>query len=35
MSTIENCNKIFVLESGSVKEEGNFEELKAQGGFFS
>jgi len=35
MSTIENCNKIFVLESGTLKEEGNFEELKAQGGFFS
>ena len=35
MSTIEKCNKIFVLESGTVKEEGNFEELKAQGGFFS
>jgi len=29
MSTIENCNKIFVLESGTLKEEGNFEELKA------
>jgi len=29
MGTIEKCNKIFVLESGNVKEEGNFEELKA------
>lgn len=35
MSTIEKCDKIFVLESGTVKEEGKFEELKEAGGFFS
>ena len=36
MSTIEGCDKIYVLESGKVLEEGNFEELKAKpGGFFA
>lgn len=35
MSTIEKCDKIFVLEDGKVKEEGGFEELKAAGGFFA
>ena len=28
MSTIEKCDKIFVLESGTVSEEGGFNELK-------
>lgn len=36
MSTIEKCDKIFVLEHGKVIEEGGFEELKNKdGGFFS
>lgn len=35
MSTIEKCDKIFVLEDGRVKEEGGFEELKNAGGFFA
>lgn len=35
MSTIENCDKIFVLESGKVKEEGQFNDLKNKGGYFS
>lgn len=36
MSTIEGCDKIYVLENGCVLEEGNFEELKAKkGGFFA
>lgn len=35
MSTIEKCSKIFVLEDGKVKEEGNFLDLKAAGGAFS
>lgn len=35
MSTIEKCSKIFVLEEGKVKEEGNFNDLKAAGGVFS
>jgi ABC-type multidrug transport system fused ATPase/permease subunit len=28
MSTIEKCNKIFVLENGKVLEEGGLSELK-------
>jgi len=35
MSTIEKCSKIFVLEEGRVKEEGNFADLKSKGGAFS
>ncbi len=36
MSTIENCDKIFVLEHGKVKEEGGFEDLKNKSnGYFS
>jgi subfamily B ATP-binding cassette protein MsbA len=35
MSTIEGCDKIFVLENGRVAEEGKFNDLKAAGGIFS
>ena len=35
MSTIEKCDKIFVLEQGKVAEEGKLTELKQAGGFFS
>lgn len=35
MSTIEKCSKIFVLEEGKVKEEGNFDDLKNAGGHFA
>ena len=36
MSTIEKCDKIFMLEEGRVAEEGGFEELKQkEGGLFS
>jgi ABC-type multidrug transport system fused ATPase/permease subunit len=35
MSTIQNCQKIFVLEDGKVSEEGGFEELKTKGGYFT
>ena len=36
MSTIEKCDKIFVLDNGQVKEEGDFNTLKnKQGGFFA
>lgn len=35
MSTIERCDKIFVLEHGKVAEEGAFNDLKGQGGLFS
>jgi len=29
------CNKIFVLENGKIKQEGSFESLKNETGFFS
>ena len=36
MSTIEKCDKIFVLDNGRVKEEGTFQELSSKpGGFFA
>ena len=35
MSTIEKCDKIFVLEQGSLSEEGGFNELNQKGGYFS
>jgi ATP-binding cassette subfamily B protein len=36
MSTIEKCDKIFVLDQGKVKESGNINELKEKSdGFFS
>jgi len=35
MSTIRQCNRIFVLNDGRVAEEGSYEELMAKGGFFS
>ena len=27
LNTVKNCDNIFVLENGQVKEQGNFEEL--------
>jgi ABC-type multidrug transport system fused ATPase/permease subunit len=35
MSTIEGCDKIFVLEYGKVAEEGTMAKLKSQGGHFA
>lgn len=35
MSTIEACDKIFVLEYGRVSESGNFNDLKQAGGLFA
>jgi len=35
MSTIENCDRIYVLEHGRVVEEGAIADLKAKGGAFS
>jgi len=35
MSTIEKCDKIFVLEEGRLSEDGTFNELKQRGGLFS
>ena len=36
LSTVEKCDRVVVLESGMVVEEGNFEQLKnKKGGFFA
>ena len=35
MSTIEKCDKIFVLEEGRLSEEGSFKDLNQRGGLFS
>jgi ABC-type multidrug transport system fused ATPase/permease subunit len=35
MSTIESCDKVFMLENGCVAESGSFNELKEKGGAFS
>ena len=35
MSTIEMCDKVFVLEMGKLSESGGFNELKEKGGLFS
>lgn len=35
MSTIEGCDRIYVLEEGRVVEEGAMADLKAQGGAFA
>lgn len=36
LTTVEKCDKVVVLDSGRVIEEGSFHELKAKkGGFFS
>ena len=35
MSTIQKCERIYVLENGRVLEEGGFSELQQKGGFFS
>jgi ABC-type bacteriocin/lantibiotic exporter with double-glycine peptidase domain len=35
MSTIRQCNRIFVLNGGRVAEEGSYDELMAKGGLFS
>ena len=35
MSTIEGCDKIYVLEHGRVVEEGAVADLKAKGGSFA
>jgi len=35
LSTIRNCDRILVLDQGTIVEEGNYEELMAQKGFFS
>ena len=35
MSTIEGCDKIYVLEQGKVLEEGTVDSLRAKGGAFA
>lgn len=35
MTTIERCDKVFLLEEGKVRESGNFNELLNSGGAFS
>ena len=35
MTTIEKCDKVFLLEEGRVRESGNFSELLNAGGAFS
>ena len=35
LSTIRNCDRILVLEGGRILEEGSYDELIAQGGFFA
>lgn len=34
LSTIKNCDRILVLDKGKIIEEGTYEELVKQGGFF-
>ena len=35
LSTIKNCNRILVLNQGKIQEEGTYDELIAQNGFFA
>ena len=35
LSTIRNCDKIFVMDAGKIVETGNFDELVERGGIFS
>jgi ABC-type multidrug transport system fused ATPase/permease subunit len=35
LSTIQNADRILVLRDGLIAEQGTFDELLAQGGFFS
>lgn len=35
LSTIKNCDRILVLDKGSVVEDGTYDELIAKGGFFA
>ena len=34
ISSLRNCNKIFVLDNGVITQQGSFEELKNIRGFF-
>lgn len=35
LSTIRHCDRIIVLENGTIKEDGNYDDLIAAGGYFS
>ena len=35
LSTIKHCDRILVLDGGSIIEDGNYDELIARGGFFA
>lgn len=35
LSTIRHCDRIIVLDKGKIVEDGNYDELIAQNGFFS
>ena len=35
LSTIRNCDRILVLENGSIAEDGTYDELIAKNGYFS
>lgn len=35
MTTIEKCDKVFLLEEGQVRESGSFNDLLNSGGAFS
>ena len=35
LSTIRQCDRILVLDKGRIIEDGSYDELIAQGGFFS
>ena len=34
LSTIRNADRIYVVEAGRVVQQGNFDELAAEGGLF-
>ena len=35
LSTVKHCDRILVVDHGSIAEEGTYEELIAKGGIFS
>ena len=35
LSTIRNCDRILVMDKGTIVEEGNYESLIQKGGYFA